>query len=168
MNGTLMTDRHWSIQPFLDSWLRAGDRPFTPTARPAVPLRRAMPAHLLRPPERRHEFQGRDTPYVRRTIQVRRRTTPPRSVSASALFIKSTVRCAVESSRDPRQATQSVDHTPTEVGLTGPCADVSKLHLLPAAPRRQSGPVAVGQCLTPDSAQPSLLPCLPDHCPWQC
>ena len=122
------------VRPALfDSWLSALDLALLSFGATCGTLEHGnakSPARLLCPPEQRHEFQGWDTAFVRRTVQV---LTPDDNTSAlGAPFgsldqINERVREAVESSGELRQVILSLDRAPTEVVLARQCADFSKL-----------------------------------------
>ena len=87
-------------------------------------------ARPLFPPERQHEFQGWDTPYVHDTVDVlapEAGTTALGSAFGSREHINARAWESVRACDAMRSAIGSVDHAPTEMVLTRQCADVSKL-----------------------------------------
>ena len=87
-------------------------------------------ARLPGPPERQHELQGWDTPYVHDTVDVlapEAGTTALGSAFGSREHINARAWESVPACDEMRSAIGSVDHAPTEMALVGRCAGVSKL-----------------------------------------
>ena len=87
-------------------------------------------ARLLCPPERQHEFQGCDTPYVHDTVDVfapEAGTTALGSAFGSREHVNARAWESVRACDEVRSAIGSVDHAPIEMVFTRQCADVSKL-----------------------------------------
>ena len=114
------------VRPALfDSWLRALDMAllsFGATRGTLAEGNAKSSARLLCPPERRHEFQGWDTAYVRRTVQVLHPDDNSSALGASfgsLEHINAQVRQAVESSSELRQASYRCIMPPPKSFLPG-------------------------------------------------
>ena len=121
--------RPFQFDPFLRA-LGAALATFGATRGCAAHVNVKSSARLLCPPERHHEFQGWDTPYVHDTVDVRAQeagTTALGSAFGSREHINARAWESVRASDEMRCAVGSVDHAPTEMVLTRQCADVSKL-----------------------------------------
>ena len=164
------------VRPFqFDPFLRALDgalATFGATQEYAAHGNVKSSARLLCSPERQHEFQGWDTPYVHDTVDVlapEAGPTAPGSAFGSREHVNARAWESVRACDEMRSAIGSVDHAPTEMILTRQCADVSKLmymrinrdlldsdwSLLTDRCGPLSAPRSMGTCRTTPGGKPS-------------
>ena len=122
------------VRPFqFDPFLRVLDgahATFSATRRCAAHGNGKSSARLLCPPERQHEFQEWDTPYVHDTVDVfapEAGTTALGSAFGSREDVNARAWESVRACDGMCSAIGRIDHAPTEMVLTKQCADVSKL-----------------------------------------